>query len=33
MASSHTQLNLGNLEDVAPANGFGDRWEARVAVA
>jgi quercetin dioxygenase-like cupin family protein len=27
----HTQINLSDVEDAAPANGFGDRWEARVA--
>jgi mannose-6-phosphate isomerase-like protein (cupin superfamily) len=27
----HTHLNLESVEDAAPANGFGDRWEARVA--
>ena len=26
-----TKLNLAEVEDAAPANGFGDRWEARVA--
>lgn len=31
MATSHTQLNLDDVEDVAPANGFGDRWKARPA--
>ncbi len=31
MPSRHTQINLGDVEDAAPANGFGDRWEARVA--
>jgi quercetin dioxygenase-like cupin family protein len=31
MPSPHTHINLADLEDVAPANGFGDRWEARVA--
>ncbi len=31
MATSHTRLNLHDVEDVAPANGLGDRWEARVA--
>ncbi len=31
MPSPHTHLNLGRVEDAAPANGFGDRWEARVA--
>jgi len=33
MASLYTQVNLGELEDAAPANGFGERWEARVARA
>jgi hypothetical protein len=31
MPSPHTQINLADLENVAPANGFGDRWEAHVA--
>jgi len=31
MATSHTRLNLNDVEDAAPANGFGDRWEARAA--
>jgi mannose-6-phosphate isomerase-like protein (cupin superfamily) len=31
MAYGHTRINLADLADVAPANGFGDRWEARVA--
>ncbi len=31
MATSHTRLNLHDVEDAAPANGFGDHWEARVA--
>jgi mannose-6-phosphate isomerase-like protein (cupin superfamily) len=31
MPGSYTQINLAGVEDVAPANGFGDRWEARVA--
>ncbi|HEY7629535.1 MAG TPA: cupin domain-containing protein [Thermoleophilaceae bacterium] len=31
MTSPHTHLNLIDVEDVAPANGFGERWEARVA--
>jgi mannose-6-phosphate isomerase-like protein (cupin superfamily) len=31
MPPSHTQINLKDVEDVAPGNGFGDRWEARVA--
>jgi mannose-6-phosphate isomerase-like protein (cupin superfamily) len=30
-AAPYTRVNLGELEDVAPANGFGERWEARVA--
>ena len=33
MMSPHTQINLEEVEDVAPANGFGHRWEARVARA
>jgi quercetin dioxygenase-like cupin family protein len=31
VAASYTHLNLTDVEDAAPANGFGDRWEARVA--
>ncbi len=31
MATSHTQLNLDDVEDAAPANGFGDRWKAHPA--
>jgi uncharacterized cupin superfamily protein len=31
MATPHTRLNLDDVEDAAPANGFGDRWEARAA--
>jgi mannose-6-phosphate isomerase-like protein (cupin superfamily) len=31
MAEPYTQINLAEVEDAAPANGFGDRWEARVA--
>ena len=31
MAGPHTKINLGDVEDVAPANGFGERWEARIA--
>lgn len=27
----YTHLNLDQVEDVAPGNGFGERWEARVA--
>jgi uncharacterized cupin superfamily protein len=29
--SPYTQINLDDVEDAAPANGFGERWEARVA--
>src|SRR4051794_17143677 len=28
---SFTKVNLASVDDAAPANGFGDRWEARVA--
>jgi hypothetical protein len=31
MADSWTKINLDEVEDDAPGNGFGDRWEARVA--
>ena len=31
MPRNYTQINLGDVEDAAPGNGFGDRWEARVA--
>jgi mannose-6-phosphate isomerase-like protein (cupin superfamily) len=31
MPRTFTQINLGDVEDAAPGNGFGDRWEARVA--
>ena len=31
MPASHTHINLRDVEDAAPPNGFGDRWEARVA--
>ena len=31
MAGAFTKVSLGSVEDVAPANGFGDRWEARIA--
>jgi mannose-6-phosphate isomerase-like protein (cupin superfamily) len=31
VASGHTHINLDDVDDAAPANGFGDRWEARVA--
>jgi mannose-6-phosphate isomerase-like protein (cupin superfamily) len=29
--ATHTQISLADVEDAAPDNGFGDRWEARVA--
>ena len=29
MNDGHTHINLDDLEDIAPAYGFGDRWEAR----
>jgi len=31
MPEAFTKLNLDAVDDAAPANGFGDRWEARVA--
>jgi quercetin dioxygenase-like cupin family protein len=31
MAGTWTKLNLDDVEDAAVPNGFGDRWEARVA--
>jgi mannose-6-phosphate isomerase-like protein (cupin superfamily) len=31
MPRPYTRINLDDVEDAAPANGFGDRWEARVA--
>ena len=31
MSRTHTQINLADVKDAAPAGGFGDRWEARVA--
>src|SRR6188472_1025096 len=31
MSRPYTKINLTAVEDAAPANGFGDRWEARVA--
>jgi uncharacterized cupin superfamily protein len=31
MPDHYTQVHLAEVEDAAPANGFGDRWEARVA--
>jgi uncharacterized cupin superfamily protein len=33
MSSPYMRVNLGDVDDSAPANGFGDRWEARVAGA
>jgi mannose-6-phosphate isomerase-like protein (cupin superfamily) len=29
--SGYTRINLAQVADAAPANGFGERWEARVA--
>jgi mannose-6-phosphate isomerase-like protein (cupin superfamily) len=31
MPEAFTKVNLAAVDDAAPANGFGDRWEARVA--
>ena len=31
MPAPYTHLHLLDVEDAAPANGFGERWEARVA--
>jgi mannose-6-phosphate isomerase-like protein (cupin superfamily) len=31
MPDRHARVNLLEVEDAAPANGFADRWEARVA--
>lgn len=31
MTRPYTKINLADVDDAAPANGFGDRWEARVA--
>ena len=31
--SNYSRINLGDVEDAAVANGFGHRWEARVARA
>jgi mannose-6-phosphate isomerase-like protein (cupin superfamily) len=31
MSARYTHLSLEAVEDAAPANGFGERWEARVA--
>jgi mannose-6-phosphate isomerase-like protein (cupin superfamily) len=31
MSSGHSRVNLADVVDAAPANSFGDRWEARAA--
>src|SRR3954465_7549654 len=31
MSEAFTKINLADVEDAAPGNGFGGRWEARVA--
>lgn len=31
MHNHYSHINLVEVEDAAPANGFGDRWQARVA--
>ena len=31
MPDSYSMVNLGEVQDAAPGNGFGDRWQARVA--
>jgi uncharacterized cupin superfamily protein len=31
MHDQYSQINLAEIEDVAPANGFADRWQARPA--
>jgi mannose-6-phosphate isomerase-like protein (cupin superfamily) len=31
MPDHYSQINLAEIEDVAPANGFADRWQARGA--
>jgi quercetin dioxygenase-like cupin family protein len=31
MPDLYSQINLEAVEDAAPANGFGERWEARAA--
>jgi quercetin dioxygenase-like cupin family protein len=31
VSSGYTRINLSDVEDAAPGNGFGERWEARVA--
>ena len=33
MSNPYMRINLDDVDDAAPANGFGDRWEARVAGA
>ena len=33
MPEAFTIVSLAEVDDAAPANGFGDRWEARVAGA
>ena len=33
MPSGHSRINLADVADAAPAQGFGDRWEARGARA
>jgi len=33
VSSAYTRTNLISVEDAAPSNGLGDRWEARVARA
>jgi mannose-6-phosphate isomerase-like protein (cupin superfamily) len=30
VSRDHTHINLDDVQDAAPGNGFGDRWEARV---
>jgi uncharacterized cupin superfamily protein len=31
MPANFTHMNLGDVDDAAPGNGFGEVWEARVA--
>jgi uncharacterized cupin superfamily protein len=31
MSDQYSLINLADVEDVAPANGFAERWQARVA--
>jgi mannose-6-phosphate isomerase-like protein (cupin superfamily) len=33
MPSGHSRINLADVADAAPTNGFEDRWEARAARA